>query len=678
VDRKVAYAITARQIDPLYAISFADPRNLKVLSQIDGLSGDMNVFRLIGGNKFLIGIGRDNTSTCTGFADPATGWGTNVAVSIIDVQDLAQIRLVQRRCVTVKNAEWVWSEINWNLDQAHKMIGMHSDARANVISVPVSYYSRVSSTDGDAWWWYRPQAAVGLMSWDLSKYDPTQDELNQRVLENWGTVLHPHGAVKRTVVFTHQGTARRMMVNLSDTHISVVDIDDLANPSNRALVEVAPYHSRIYRFGDYVVDEVRVGSEYEWQPGASEFRVKLAAQGVDDSPPVATFTVSRAHRVVQWHHLLAVFRAVPQDSTADWRMRETELILFDLADPTKPTRRGSVRAIIDTMPYVSFGCGIDAWGWWPGFGGGNNFAVSSQGIALLGTQYSDSAMTQLLVFFDLTNPDAPVAERRELATTTYDAFQGYQPKRQYLGLIAAGQNGAGVFATYRENVGTIASGGESFTQFKYYAERWSRSSGALGVDFAVNTPGAAIRTWEKDGAELLLSTDNRYVEQRGSGYTYWGTEPRLHLLERRDDRATLTDTLDLAGYQLGDMVGDSDRLFLNLRPPYSYAYDIFSGPPSETLMILDVSGSMLTPRFTGAIGASWSRLMGVSGQRLFVNLPSDGVLALDVSDLTQPRGQHFVRTLGWATHIAFAGDLAFVAAGNFGIYEMNLAAPPTL
>jgi hypothetical protein len=46
VERKVAFAITARAIDPLYAISFADPKALKIESEIDGLSGDISVFTL--------------------------------------------------------------------------------------------------------------------------------------------------------------------------------------------------------------------------------------------------------------------------------------------------------------------------------------------------------------------------------------------------------------------------------------------------------------------------------------------------------------------------------------------------------------------------------------------------------------------------------------------------------
>jgi hypothetical protein len=133
----VAYAITARNIDPLYAISLADRRNLKVLSAIDGLSGDMSVFRLIGDKKFLIGIGRDGTNTCQGFQTRARWPGVNqVAVSIIDVRDLARIRLVQRQCVAIDNAVWSGSAVQWDLDQAHKMIGMHSDGTSTCSPCP--------------------------------------------------------------------------------------------------------------------------------------------------------------------------------------------------------------------------------------------------------------------------------------------------------------------------------------------------------------------------------------------------------------------------------------------------------------------------------------------------------------------------------------------------------------
>jgi hypothetical protein len=49
VSRNAAFAITAQRIDPLYVLSFADRNNLTIRSLIDGLSGDMSLFRLVEG-----------------------------------------------------------------------------------------------------------------------------------------------------------------------------------------------------------------------------------------------------------------------------------------------------------------------------------------------------------------------------------------------------------------------------------------------------------------------------------------------------------------------------------------------------------------------------------------------------------------------------------------------------
>ena len=63
------------------------------------------------------------------------------------MQDLAGIRLVQRQCVAIKNADWVGSGVQNNLDQAHKMLGMHFDGDVNVITVPVYYSKRIENAE---------------------------------------------------------------------------------------------------------------------------------------------------------------------------------------------------------------------------------------------------------------------------------------------------------------------------------------------------------------------------------------------------------------------------------------------------------------------------------------------------------------------------------------------------
>jgi len=46
---------------------------------VDGLSGNMDVFRLIGDNNFLLGIGQDTSSTCTGLQGNSGNEPTNIA-----------------------------------------------------------------------------------------------------------------------------------------------------------------------------------------------------------------------------------------------------------------------------------------------------------------------------------------------------------------------------------------------------------------------------------------------------------------------------------------------------------------------------------------------------------------------------------------------------------------------
>ncbi len=675
--RSVAFAITARQIDPLYAISFADPTRLSILSAIDGLSGDMNVFRLVGGGKFLLGIGRDNDTTCSGFGTPATGWAANVSVSVIDVQNLNAIRLVQRRCVTVNNASWVWSELNWNLDQAHKMLGMHSDAKANVVSVPVNYYAKNGAEN--AWWWYRPESAVGLMSFNLAAYDPAKDHLNQRVLTNHGTVVHRAGHVKRSIVFTHQGTTeRRMMVNLSETHVSVTDIENLDSPVAQSTIEVAPYHQRLHRFGDFVVDEVQQGSADSYQPGATEFRVKRAVKGLDDGAVVASFTVARVQQVMQFNNLLVLFRQA-NDTATEYYQRKTQALIYDLSVPTAPVKLSETELPTQTMPYVWYGCG--GWGYYPSYYGGS-WAASELGLGLLSwTRDNTNTLTQLLIFLDLREPAKPKVSTRKLATQTYDSRNGYSAVgRQYINLIG---NGAELIANFKEQIGSFDAGdGTRFAQMRYYAEIFNPE---LTPQTLINIPGRLIRASQKNGDRIFLSTDERFNRVTNKTTHHWVPDARLHLVKSSaNGKATLLDTLGLDGMQVGDMVGDADRLFMTLRKGYAwfYAYEDASTTPyvpsSDALTILDLSQGRLTKTFSAPVGTYAAQLMGVFENRLFVKLPGDGVLAVDVSNLSAPVGQHFLRTLGWATHMVFAGDIAFIAAGNFGIYEMDLSSKPSI
>lgn len=99
---------------------------------------------------------------------------------------------------------------------------------------------------------------------------------------------------------------------------------------------------------------------------------------------------------------------------------------------------------------------------------------------------------------------------------------------------------------------------------------------------------------------------------------------------------------------------------------------------SDRLITLDLSARKLTSVYDQPTRTYGVQLMGLRDHHLFVSLPGDGVLLTDITDPTRPVGVRFTRTLGWASHIDFAGNSAYVASGNFGVFELDLGAPPVL
>jgi len=701
-DRSVAFAITAENVDPLYALSFANPSQLAVLSEVDGLSGDMNVFRFIEDKKFLVAIGRDNSSTCTGFGSPTTGWSTNVAVSVIDVQNLNNIGLVQRQCVAVKNASWVSSELNWNLDQAHKMIGMHSDSSANVITVPVYYRKQTK----DGWWWYGYETAVGLMTWDLAKYDPAKSPAEQQVLQNFGTIIHPKGQVKRSIVFTHKGaTDRRKVINLSTTHVSISDIQDLSNPQSDAMIEVAPYKAELYRFHkggvEYLVEHVRPEPHYYYSSDklASEFRVKPVSAGavVDQIPAVAMFTVANVERVVPFKDNLLVFRRVPEQKANKYGNKyyewKPEVLVFSMADPQSPKQIATLKPPEWFPSYYYYDWyWFGPWGYWGGYWfyyygyNTNSFVVTDKGLLFLTYSYDSktSSNVRKLAFLDLTDPAKPSVKDYTLSSSSSWTFYGLVADPP--AATTDPTHPDGFYLTYKIKVGTTTIGDDTLTQYKYYAQRWSWGAGGWVAGPAVNLPGRLMKTWQSGSQRLFLTHDYTYkkVYLPDHKYPTWKYTFRINMLRETSPwgqpLAELLDTHSFNGFYLQDAVLDGNKLFVNARPDY-YSQQVQEIPwyeVSDQLMIFDLSKLTLSQTYSEPTGTYQVRMMGTHNGKLFLNLPGDGILAVDVSDPYKPVGQQFLRTLGWATHLEFANDTAYVSSGYFGTYQMSLSSPPAL
>ncbi|HXU83457.1 MAG TPA: beta-propeller domain-containing protein [Polyangia bacterium] len=706
-DRQVAYAITARQIDPLYAISIADPANLKVLSAIDGLSGDISVFRLVGADKkFLLAVGRDNSTTCAG-VDSSMGMA-NIAVSIIDAHDLMNIRLVQRQCVQIKNADWIGSEVNWNLDQAHKMLGMHQDGDLNVITVPVSYYTH-NENKTDGWWWDRYQTAVGIMSWDLTRYDPTKPATQQTVIQNHGTFVHPDGEVRRSVLFTHPALKQRMMANLSDTHISLANIQDLTAPKLESIVEVAPYLNELFRFGDYIVEEVqpRTDNNWFWERSAVDFRVKKAGGELDGAPVVATFQVGQVRSVVKHGNQLVVFRSVPggvagvRGGFAPPSKPVSEAVVYDLSNPLKPVLAGRANVPEEAFPYYYFYCGgyWDGFWWGGGWYGGTQWTDTAAGLVFARQVWDAQGMNAhwKLLFLDLRKITAPRVTDREIDLG----------KDSYLtSLTVDPVDDRGFYLGHRTLVSqTARQNGPTSYKWKDYATRWDLSGDSWTPGERENIPGRLIRTWRSaDNQRMLLTSDFTYEwkEDPINKQSIVETWSRLSLLREisLDGKvaAELLDQKTFNDLSLASLVADGDRLFVNGQRSYGFFWggpavgggDVGPGggaaPPStmpkpdlsDRLMAFDLSQKKLDLVYDNSTKMFNVQLMGVHQGKLFVNLAGDGILIVDVADAAKPFGVQFSRTLGYATHIEFAGDDVYVGSGFFGTTHIDLRGAPTI
>jgi hypothetical protein len=733
VDRKVAFAITARSMDPMYSISFADRNKLTILSSIDGLSGDMDLFRPVEGGQYLLAVGRDTGTACAGYvagADAGTSptWSSQISVSLIDVRDLSKIRLVQRKCLDVANSGWVSSQVTWNLDQAHKLIGLQSDGTTSVLTVPISY--SVQDTTSNDWYWYRYETAVGIMSWDIGLYKDALPPEQQNVISTHGHFVHPNGEVNRSVIFAQGAAKQREMLNISDTYLSFANIQNLDSPALDSVVEISAADQAIYRFGDYMVEEVALPSNNYAQTGY-EFRVKKAGGDLDQTPVLASFTVGQVQQVIRQGNLLVLFRAVQNTTTDDAGSTQTaytsQALVYDLSTPTSPKAVGTVALPADLSPYYSFYryyCGD--MGYYGGyyFGYGQSLASVNEGIAFLiqGGSYSPKTVTlsdgttttqydwvysQNLAFLDLRDPTKPSVS--EMALALPNSTPG---SINSANLVADSMAPSGFYISYRVSIGNTVDAQTQATIYRHanYAQRWERKSGAWHTEDAINIPGSLTRTWAAaNGERLLLTRDDVYATKQVDTYWQWVDNVSLNLLRavvvNGKPGAERLDAKTFSDVSPRSMVYDGDRIYMTIsNTPYYYGYYMTGGPvavgtsggsasagtggasgstdpapdTSDHLAIIDMSQRKLTMTYDQPTELYNLDLMGVQQNKLFVNLQGDGILVVDVASASAPKGVSFSRTLGYASGIEFAGTSAYVPANYYGTYRLDLTAPGNL
>jgi len=622
-------------------------------------------------------IGRDNSDHCSGFEERngRRFFGSRVAVSIIDVRDLNKVRLVQRKCVAIENARWSNSAVNWNLDQAHKMIGMYSDSTANLLTLPVNYSTR-TTTGGIRYYEYK--SAIGLMRWDLSKYDDKKDEKNQNVLENVATIIHPKGSVKRTIIFKlpQGGKDKRVVLNLSDTHLSIADLDNLSTPWMLSTVEIAPYIRTVYRFGNYLVEQVNLGRHYDQ---FNEFRVKKIGTGdINEAKILASFKQGQVSNVIRWKNLLVIFKrhftSVSSSGYPRYDYQKSDVVIYDFSNPEAPKKRGSATLPFNFYPSYYFYCGGFDMGYYFGYYGNNqSWIATSTGISSLFSYYDRTTRksVRLLTFVNFSNPDKISYTKTTLST-------GNNYSTHHFNLTALDDNT--FYVVSRERHSNYKQGNHTFYRYRYLATPWTLKQGKWTRKTSINLPGRLMKAYKaKSGKTTFISYDYGYIARQSvsGNNTYYRYQQifRLYLLEQLSNgKASLQDFKSFSSWRLGGLIVDNEKLYLNANRDWYYMqkknldwYD-----RSNTLMIFDLSKKRFEQKFSAPTRTSNIRLSGIQNNRLFMTLQGEGILVADVSNPASPKGLHFERTLGWANNLEISKDQAFVASGHFGIFQLSL------
>jgi hypothetical protein len=540
----------------------------------------------------------------------------------------------------------------------------------------VAYYTKSAATD---WWYYQYQTAVGIMSWDLSKYDDTKDETQQKVISNFGTFVHPNGQVTRTIVFKHPVTGKRSMINLSDTHATIADLTDLAKPELQSVVEIAPYYSEIYRFGDYLLEHVVPHASNYQEP--NEFRVRKASAGLGEKP-VASFTIGQVQRVIKQGTNLLLFGNVQRTSSSGTMTYQNTALIYDLSKPETPRQAAQVTLPAGvSFPYWYYYCGWAPWGGYYFNYSYNNWTITDRGLLFLTTQYTYGASgysyTPVLTAVDLSNPDLPSIDTQ---TLSIDYFSGYTT------LVADPVDTNGFYVTYRTKVGDITRDNIIYTQYRNYAQRYQWKGSKPVAAETINMPGPLVNTWTgPDGTRMFLTREQiyNYISNPSSSYYYYSYQQdvRLALLRQTTvdgkPAAELLDGRTFTGMSMSAVLRQDNLMIVTGRPynaPSGSTWEILS----DRLMIFDLSQNALSLAYDQPTKAYNLRIMGLQKDRAFLNLQGDGIVVVDTSKPAAPIGVSFMRTLGYATHLESFADDVYVASGYFGLEHRNLKDAPNI
>jgi hypothetical protein len=316
VENKGFFVTYLRQ-DPFHAFSIDD----------QGRCEEHNEFIVSGWNDFLrptldgtrlVGVGSNDTS----------GRRT-ISISLYDTTNIDNPQpLLARADLALDNS---YSEAQWD-DRAFSVIegavnvqSSNGTAETNLILVPFQGYVQSEQR-------YVSQVQILTFS--------------DRTLTRRGVM--DHGTAVRRSFLADATTA----ANLSEEELRLFNIGDPNKPAAKGRVEVAPNYRQVFVYGDYVARVHDPSMYFGWYGNANvtppPAKVEIVARSGDlEGAAVASFDVPSNATLVQANKLLLSITMVFDQSTSSAKTVNdqkwnTHIDAFDLSDPAKPAKRGSL------------------------------------------------------------------------------------------------------------------------------------------------------------------------------------------------------------------------------------------------------------------------------------------------------------------------------------------------
>jgi hypothetical protein len=349
------YLVTARAVDPLWAIDAGDPAHPVLEGQL-AMPGQLDFIEPRGDR--LVALGH------TGEA----GQAFQLAVSLLDVADLARPKLLSR---AIFGPGWGWVSVSPDDLRKAFLVFDPPPAGIGLVLVPLQGW------DPGTWSW-----AGGTQLLDLSR-----DAVAAR-----GFLAHP-GSVTRA--FPADAAGERL-VALSDEALQTIDASDRDAPEELARLDLARSVAALSVVRGHAIELAG-----DWYRGDTELAVTDALDP-DAAVPLARVPVAAPSARMFQDGVLTWLLAYDWATGAGW------LQGVDLSDPVHPVLRGRLD--------LSAADAAALWPRWWGFGDeavlvGHALAVHRQGYARpwtcpAGAPCPYEVLDQVRVY-DLSEPDAP-------------------------------------------------------------------------------------------------------------------------------------------------------------------------------------------------------------------------------------------------------------------------------